>query len=96
MRHFTVYDPEAMGSPRKAHPLLGYAVSPEEALQRAALMLHLTEWPRFRELDPGPLVSLVSRPRIVDGRGVLGADRWTAAGRQFRARGRPAPAGEGK
>ncbi|GGN83473.1 UDP-glucose 6-dehydrogenase [Streptomyces albiflavescens] len=92
----TVYDPEAMDNARKAYPLLGYAVSPEEALRGADLVLHLTEWPRFRELDPGRLVSLVSRPRIVDGRGVLDADRWTAAGWHFRALGRPAPVGEGK
>jgi UDPglucose 6-dehydrogenase len=92
----TVYDPEAMDNARKAYPLLGYAVSAEEALSGADLVLHLTEWPQFRELDPGRLASLVSRPRIVDGRGVLDADRWTAAGWQFRALGRPAPAGEGR
>ncbi|MEU7055188.1 hypothetical protein [Streptomyces sp. NPDC046197] len=39
--------------------------------------------------------SWVCRPRIVDGRGVLDPDRWTAAGWQFRALGRSAPAAEG-
>ncbi|MFG2366583.1 UDP-glucose dehydrogenase family protein [Streptomyces mirabilis] len=92
----TVYDPEAMDNARKAYPLLGYAVSAEEALGGADLVLHLTEWPQFRELDPGPLAALVSRPRIVDGRGVLDADRWSAAGWEFRALGRPAPGGEGR
>ncbi|MFJ8537585.1 UDP-glucose dehydrogenase family protein [Streptomyces sp. NPDC093591] len=91
----TVYDPEAMDSARKAFPLLGYALSAEEALQRADLVLHLTEWPQFREIDPERARSLVSRPLIVDGRGVLDADRWTAAGWRFRALGRPAPVGEG-
>lgn len=92
----TVYDPEAMDNARKAYPLLGYAVSAEEALGGADLVLHLTEWPQFRELDPGRLAALVSRPRIVDGRGVLDADRWTAAGWEFRALGRPASGGEGR
>ncbi|MDF3140757.1 MULTISPECIES: UDP-glucose/GDP-mannose dehydrogenase family protein [unclassified Streptomyces] len=91
----TVYDPEAMDNARKAFPLLGYALSAEEALQRADLVLHLTEWPQFREIDPVRARSLVSRPRIVDGRGVLDADRWTAAGWRFRALGRSAPVGEG-
>ncbi|MGI5377529.1 UDP-glucose dehydrogenase family protein [Streptomyces sp. CA-251387] len=91
----TVYDPEAMDNARKAFPLLGYALSAEEALQRADLVLHLTEWQQFREIDPERARSLVSRPRIVDGRGVLDADRWTAAGWRFRALGRPAPVGEG-
>ncbi|MEV6545054.1 UDP-glucose/GDP-mannose dehydrogenase family protein [Streptomyces sp. NPDC051665] len=90
----TVYDPQALDNARKAFPLLGYAVSAEEALRGADLVLHLTEWPQFREIDPERAAQLVSRPRIVDGRGVLDADRWTAAGWHFRALGRPAPVGE--
>ncbi|MGW7383438.1 UDP-glucose dehydrogenase family protein [Streptomyces sp. NPDC054794] len=90
----TVYDPAATDNARKAFPLLGYALSAEEALRGADLVLHLTEWPQFREIDPEPARSLVRRPRIVDGRGVLDADRWTAAGWRFRALGRPAPHGE--
>ncbi|MFF9407384.1 UDP-glucose dehydrogenase family protein [Streptomyces anandii] len=90
----TVYDPEAMDNARKAFPLLGYALSLEEALRGADLVLHLTEWPQFREVDPGWARGLVYRPRIVDGRGVLDADRWTAAGWRFRALGSPVPEGE--
>ncbi|MGW3130387.1 UDP-glucose dehydrogenase family protein [Streptomyces sp. NPDC001123] len=90
----TVYDPEALDNARKAFPLLGYALSAEEALRGAELVLHLTEWPQFREIDPEHAATLVARPLVVDGRGVLDADRWTAAGWYFRALGRPAPAGE--
>jgi len=90
----TVYDPEALDNARKAFPLLGYAMSAEEALRGAGLVLHLTEWPQFREIDPERAARLVSRPYLVDGRGVLDADRWTAAGWHFRALGRPAPVGE--
>jgi len=90
----TVYDPEALDNARKAFPLLGYAMSAEEALRGAGLVLHLTEWPQFREIDPERAARLVSRPYLVDGRGVLDADRWTAAGWHFRALGRPARVGE--
>jgi UDPglucose 6-dehydrogenase len=90
----TVYDPEALDNARKAFPLLGYAVSAEEALRGAGLVLHLTEWPQFREIDPERAARLVSRPYLMDGRGVLDADRWTAAGWHFRALGRPARVGE--
>ncbi|MEU9381084.1 UDP-glucose/GDP-mannose dehydrogenase family protein [Streptomyces sp. NPDC048279] len=89
-----VYDPEALDNARKAFPLLGYALSAEEALRGAGLVLHLTEWPQFREIDPEHAATLVARPLVVDGRGVLDADRWTAAGWHFRALGRPAPAAE--
>ncbi|MFH9087576.1 UDP-glucose dehydrogenase family protein [Streptomyces sp. NPDC017673] len=92
----TVHDPEAMDNARKAFPLLGYALTVEDALRGADLVLHLTEWPRFREIDPERAAALVARPRIVDGRGVLDADRWAAAGWRFRALGTPAPAGEGQ
>ncbi|GHE54144.1 UDP-glucose 6-dehydrogenase [Streptomyces spiralis] len=83
----TVYDPEALDNARKAFPLLGYALSVPEALRGAELVLLLTEWPRFREIDPRWAAGLVSRPRIVDGRGVLDPDRWTAAGWRFCALG---------
>ncbi|QKW28974.1 UDP-glucose/GDP-mannose dehydrogenase family protein [Streptomyces seoulensis] len=86
----TVYDPEAMDNARKAFPLLGYALSAEEALRGAELVLHLTEWPQFRELDPWRAAALVRRPRIVDGRGALDGERWRAAGWWFRALGGPA------
>ncbi|MFF8907092.1 UDP-glucose dehydrogenase family protein [Streptomyces olivaceoviridis] len=91
----TVHDPEAMDNARKAFPLLGYALSLEDALRGADLVLHLTEWPQFRAIDPERAAALVARPRIVDGRGVLDADRWAAAGWRLWALGTPAPAGEG-
>ncbi|MFF7071362.1 UDP-glucose/GDP-mannose dehydrogenase family protein [Streptomyces pseudovenezuelae] len=90
----TVYDPEALDNARKAFPLLGYALSAEEALQGADLVLHLTEWPQFREIDPERAARLVTRALIVDGRGALDGERWAAAGWHFRALGRPALAGE--
>ncbi|MET8074976.1 UDP-glucose/GDP-mannose dehydrogenase family protein [Streptomyces sp. NPDC005303] len=90
----TVYDPEALDNARKAFPLLGYALSAEEALEGADLVLHLTEWPQFREIDPERAARLVARARIVDGRGALDGERWAAAGWHFRALGRPALAGE--
>ncbi|MGV9254460.1 UDP-glucose dehydrogenase family protein [Streptomyces sp. NPDC003697] len=91
----TVYDPEALDNARKAFPLLGYAVSAGDALRGADLVLHLTEWPEFRDIDPEWAASLVTCPRIVDGRGVLDADRWSGAGWRFRSLGRPAPGREG-
>jgi len=59
-------------------------------MERADLVLHLTEWREFRALEPAALADVVSRARIVDGRGALDEARWTAAGWSFRALGRPA------
>lgn len=89
-------EPIASDSARKAFPLPGYALSAEDAPGGAEPVPRPAEWPRFRAIGPGRAATPVARPRIVDGRGVLDADRRTAAGRRYRAPGRPAPAGEGE
>ncbi|MEY9962376.1 UDP-glucose 6-dehydrogenase [Streptacidiphilus sp. MAP12-16] len=85
----TVYDPKAMDNARKMYPNLGYAVSPTEAAHAADLVLHLTEWQEFAELDPVPLANQVAHPRMLDGRNALDPQRWRAAGWTYRALGRP-------
>ncbi|GAA0370371.1 UDP-glucose/GDP-mannose dehydrogenase family protein [Streptomyces blastmyceticus] len=84
----SVYDPKAMDNARKSHPLLGYALSAEDAVRGAEVVLHLTEWREFRELDPAALAPLAHHPRIVDGRGALDAAAWTDAGWDFHSLGR--------
>ncbi|MER5636964.1 UDP-glucose/GDP-mannose dehydrogenase family protein [Kitasatospora sp. NPDC002227] len=85
----TVYDPKAMDNARKMFPSLTYADSPLEAAEGAHVVLHLTEWQEFRELDPAVLGAVVAERRVLDGRNVLDADRWRAAGWSYRAMGRP-------
>ncbi|MDP9416364.1 MAG: UDP-glucose/GDP-mannose dehydrogenase family protein, partial [Actinomycetota bacterium] len=76
----TVYDPKAMGNASTLFPTLRYAESAQEACERADVVLHLTEWREFRELDPRALAEIVAAPRIIDGRNVLDAVAWRAAG----------------
>ncbi|MEV7084410.1 UDP-glucose/GDP-mannose dehydrogenase family protein [Streptomyces sp. NPDC093085] len=85
----TVYDPKATDNARKAFPALAFADSVGKAAHRADAVLHLTEWPEFRDIDPGELSGAVAHRRIVDGRNALDAARWRAAGWNFRALGRP-------
>ncbi|MDH6110814.1 UDPglucose 6-dehydrogenase [Kitasatospora sp. MAP12-15] len=85
----TVYDPKAMDNARKMFPSLSYADTPLEAVEGAHVVLHLTEWQEFRELDPAELGALVAERRLLDGRNVLDADAWRAAGWTYRAMGRP-------
>ncbi|WP_181786925.1 UDP-glucose dehydrogenase family protein [Streptomyces phytophilus] len=86
----TVYDPKGMENARRVFPTLSYAASAEDALRGADIVLHLTEWPEFRALDPGRLAQVVSRPHLIDGRNTLDPVPWRAAGWTFRAMGRPA------
>ncbi len=85
-----VYDPKANDNARGRFPTLTYSSSVVEACADAEVVLHLTEWAEFRDLDPEDLGLVVANRRIVDGRGVLDAARWRRAGWTYRALGRPA------
>jgi UDPglucose 6-dehydrogenase len=84
-----LYDPEAMDNARVKHPELGYRESAVEAAKGADIVLHLTEWSEFREMDPAVLSDVVAERRIVDGRNALDPERWRGAGWTYRALGRP-------
>jgi UDPglucose 6-dehydrogenase len=85
----TVYDPAAMDNARLHYPALTYAESAIAAARDADVVLHLTEWREFRDMDPSLLDGAVRRKRIVDGRNALDAQVWRAAGWHYRALGRP-------
>jgi UDPglucose 6-dehydrogenase len=83
-----VHDPKAIENARKRFPKLGFAANVEECVKGADLILHLTEWREYRELDPKALSSLVKKKIVIDGRNALDRDKWRAAGWQFHALGR--------
>jgi UDPglucose 6-dehydrogenase len=84
-----VYDPKANETAARVFPTLHYAQSAVEACQDADLVLHLTEWQEFREMDPAVLSAVVARRQIVDARNALDPQRWQAAGWSYSALGRP-------
>jgi UDPglucose 6-dehydrogenase len=67
----TVYDPKAMKAARTVRPDLHYAETVDQACIDADVVLHLTEWERFREIDPAKLAVVVANPTIIDGRNRL-------------------------
>jgi UDPglucose 6-dehydrogenase len=83
-----VHDPKAIENARKRFPKLGFAANVEECVRDADLILHLTEWREYRELDPKALSSLVKKKIVIDGRNALDREKWRAAGWQFHALGR--------
>ena len=84
-----VYDPRANRKAADTYPMLTYADSVPEAVAGADVVLHMTEWKLFSRIEPAALLPLVNRPRIIDGRNALDADRWRAAGWTYRGLGRP-------
>ncbi|MFJ4296652.1 UDP-glucose dehydrogenase family protein [Curtobacterium sp. NPDC089689] len=86
--HVSAYDPEAVVTARRVRPELDYVESAADALRGAELVLVLTEWNEFRELDPTAVAALVAERVVIDGRNCLDRDAWTAAGFTHRGMGR--------
>ena len=84
----TVHDPKAIENARNRFPVLGFSESVTGCVQGAELVLHLTEWKIYREIDPRELIKLVAQPTIIDGRNALDREKWQQAGWKFRALGR--------
>lgn len=85
----TVHDPRAMDNARRLFPALAYADTAADAAQDADVVLLLTEWSHYRELDPDEISPLVAARHIIDARNALDPDAWRAAGWTYRALGRP-------
>ncbi|WP_083874986.1 UDP-glucose dehydrogenase family protein [Arthrobacter nitrophenolicus] len=85
----SVTDPKAIENARRRFPELHYEPNTESSVQRADAILLLTEWNEYRGLDPYELSRHVTSPRILDGRNVLDAAKWRAAGWIYRGLGRP-------
>lgn len=85
----TVYDPKGMDNARAIFPTLRYAPSAQEAVRGAEVVLHLTEWREFQELDPAALGETVAVRHLLDGRNTLDPAVWRKENWKFRALGRP-------
>ena len=77
-----------MKNAEKRFPVLNFANSIEDCLKDADIVLHLTEWKIYREINPVAVKSLVKNAVIIDGRNSLDREAWQAAGWKFRALGR--------
>lgn len=85
----TVTDPQALPNAARRFPELQYEPEADKAVANADAVLLLTEWQEYCELDPYELGTLVSELVILDGRNVLDAIKWRAAGWTYRGLGRP-------
>ncbi len=83
-----VHDPAALDNARAVFPTLDYTHELDKACKHADVVLHLTEWSHYSELDPVALGEIVRHPRLIDARNTLDARRWRDAGWTMRALGR--------
>lgn len=85
----TVHDPKAMPNAARVYPTLTYAADISEALHDADLVLLLTEWDEYRDLNPESAGALVRDRVIIDARNALNPQQWRSAGWHYRGLGRP-------
>ena len=84
-----VHDPRAMDNARQLFPDLSYAASALDAARDADVVLLLTEWRDYNELDPAEVAAVTRQASLIDARNALDVDRWRSAGWTYRALGRP-------
>ena len=84
----TVHDPKAIANAQKRFPALNFADDVNATLKNAEIVLHLTEWKIYQEIDPVKVKSIVKNPIVIDGRNALDRHLWQSAGWKFRALGR--------
>jgi UDPglucose 6-dehydrogenase len=84
----SVYDPKAIDNSCKVFPTLNYSVSMVDACSGADVVLVLTEWDEFRNMQPDELAEVTESRRIIDGRNCLDPQLWRDAGWTYRGFGR--------
>ena len=73
---------------RERQPELNVSDTVEEAVRDAHVVMVLTQWREFVELDPAQLVHLPAAANVIDGRNVLNPRRWSDAGWRYFGMGR--------
>jgi UDPglucose 6-dehydrogenase len=84
-----VHDPVALPQVRIKEQSITAVENIEAVFVAADLVLHLTEWPEYRNLNVKELAKVVAKPRIIDGRNVLDRDLWSSAGWHITYLGKP-------
>ncbi len=84
-----IHDPEATENARSILSAADYTTDVLKAVEGSDVVLHLTEWQDYRDLDPTALAGLTRTPRLLDARNALDVHRWRSAGWAVHTLGRP-------
>jgi UDPglucose 6-dehydrogenase len=82
-------DPKAIANARRSHPQIDYTTNVTDTLADADVVVVVTEWQEFRQIDPISALAVVRGAFVVDGRNCLDAEKWRSAGWTYRGLGRP-------
>jgi len=82
------YDPAAMEQAQKVLPEVDYRTDAYSAVEGADVLVLITEWNQFRNLDLEKIKGLMRRPILVDLRNVYEPERVQTMGFEYRGVGR--------
>lgn len=82
------YDPKAMGNMKKLFPDITYCSTPYECAENISLLILLTEWDEFKNLEFEKIKGLMKTPYIIDGRNFLDKDKLKEIGFIYKGIGR--------
>ena len=85
----SLYDPRAIDDAQKVLPTINYSPSLLDACSGADVVLVLTDWGEFKQMQPDQLAAVTTSQRIIDGRNCLVPQLWRDAGWTYRSFGRP-------
>jgi UDPglucose 6-dehydrogenase len=51
-----------------------------EAFSEVDLVIVATDWPEYKNLDPGLIGGMVNARNVIDGRSIIQPDKWREAG----------------
>jgi UDPglucose 6-dehydrogenase len=83
------YDPTVTTKSNTSLNSINVCSSVKEAAQASDLLVVLTEWPEFSELDPSELTDVMVNRQIFDTRGIISKEKWTNSGFTVKILGRP-------
>ncbi len=86
--HIVAFDPEAEETAKRIINDVSFAKTPYDALADADLLVIVTEWNEFRNLDKEKMKSLMAHPNIMDGRNVYDPEEMKQAGFAYKGVGR--------
>lgn len=82
------YDPKAIENMRKIFSEITYCSTPYECVENASLIILLTEWKEFRNLEFEKIKGLMKTPYIIDGRNFFDKDKLKEIGFVYKGIGR--------
>jgi UDPglucose 6-dehydrogenase len=78
------YDPVINKCPQELDSKVMISDSPYDALENADLLVLVTEWPEFKDLDFAKVMKIMKTPNIIDGRNMLDKNLLLGLGFNYR------------